>query len=105
MVAQTMRSSAAAADKRRRERRRCNRLPADVAAILTPPGEPAKVNHVLVSNLGIHGVGFKSARHLSAGEKFQFDMGAGPLRLCGLVRIVSCRSRRDGSYDVGAEFL
>jgi hypothetical protein len=32
-------------------------------------------------------------------------IGTGPLHLASTVRILACRDRADGTYDVGAKFV
>ena len=105
VVAETKQVSSPVSKKPGRERRRSNRLSAGVGATLVRVGEEEKTEHILIHDISIHGVGFRCARGLEIGQACEVDMGTGPLRLCGRVRIVNCRARRDGSYDIGAEFV
>lgn len=58
----------------------------------------------MVCNLSLGGVGFRSPQRFAAGESYRITMGAGALFLNARLRIVSCRNRKDGTFDIGAEF-
>jgi hypothetical protein len=59
---------------------------------------------VLVIDVSLHGVGLRSAESLEVGDLYFVEIGAGPLHLTSRARIVRCRLRRDGNFDIGAEF-
>jgi hypothetical protein len=59
---------------------------------------------VLVIDVSLHGVGLRSAESLEVGDLYFVEIGAGPLHLTSRGRIVRCRLRRDGNFDIGAEF-
>jgi hypothetical protein len=87
------------------ERRRSHREPQITVATLQPVNGDASVDRqVLVCNLSLGGVGFRSAIRFLAGEMYRITLGTGPLVLNARLRIVSCRVRADGTFDVGAAF-
>jgi hypothetical protein len=87
------------------ERRRSNREPQTTVATLQPVNGDASVDRqVLVFNLSLGGVGFRAAVRFLPGESYRITLGTGPLFLNARLRIVSCRARPDGTFDVGAAF-
>ena len=87
------------------ERRRSHREPQMTVATLQPVNGDASVDRqVLVCNLSLGGVGFRSAGRFLPGESYRITLGSGPLFLNARLRIVSCRARPDGTFDVGAAF-
>jgi len=66
--------------------------------------DDAGAEQVLVTNVSMHGVGFRSTRPLPVGYRFHVEIGVGPLHLNSRFRVVRCRIREDGTYDVGGEF-
>ena len=87
------------------ERRRSTREPHFVTVTLQPVSGDASVDsHVLACDLSLGGVGFRSGYALKVGSEYRMTLGNGPLFLNARVKIVSCRHRRDGMYDVGAAF-
>ena len=87
------------------ERRRSPREQHLTAATLQPANGDASVEHqVLVCNLSLGGVGFRSHERFRVGETYRITLGTGPLFLNARIRIVNLRQRRDGTTDVGAEF-
>ncbi len=60
---------------------------------------------VPVSKVALMGVQFRSERVLQPGTVRHMRVGNGPPRLMSQVRIISCRPRIDGSYDVKGEFF
>jgi hypothetical protein len=85
------------------ERRRSRRHAVAVAATLLPGGA-ADPLEVQVRDVSLHGAGLRCASPLTAGEEYQLDIGAGPLKLHARVRVVNARRRRDGTWDVGTAF-
>jgi hypothetical protein len=89
------------------ERRRSTRFPIVTQASLFPANTKddwGKLT-VILRDISLNGIGFRSAIALSAGEVYHIDIGAGPLKLHARLRVVNCRNRKDGMYDVGAEFF
>jgi hypothetical protein len=60
---------------------------------------------VPVSKVALIGVQFRSERVLHPGTVRQMRVGERSPRLMSQVRIISCRPRVDGSYDVKGEFF
>jgi hypothetical protein len=89
------------------ERRRSRRFPITSPGILTPEGatDASGQIEITVRNVSLHGVGFICAVPLLMGEIYRVDIGEGPLKLNGRARIVSCKTRRDGAFEMGAEFF
>ena len=59
---------------------------------------------VLVTNVSLHGVGFRSPQPVDRDHLYCIEIGVGPLQLASRMRIVRVRGRADGTYDIGAEF-
>src|SRR5688500_20305941 len=60
---------------------------------------------VMVLNVSLHGVGFRSPVEFREGASFQMRIGAGPLHLSSKFQVVSSRMREDGTWDVGGRFV
>ena len=60
---------------------------------------------VMVLNVSLHGVGFRSPVEFREGATFQMRIGAGPLHLSSKFQVVSSRMREDGTWDVGGRFV
>lgn len=88
-----------------RERRRHPREPHSVPATLYPAsGNTDLSEDVMVSDLSISGVGVICKRRFERDTCWRIILGNGPLYLNAKLRIVCCRDRADGRYDVGCEF-
>jgi len=89
------------------ERRRSFREAYSVTAWLSPDAQTrnGRQRQVLVNNLSLHGVGFVASTPLEAEAVHWIVVGAGALRASSRVRIVSCRAKKDGGYEVGGEFF
>jgi len=59
---------------------------------------------VMVTNVSLHGVGFRSVVELREGEYFHIEIGVGPLHLASRLRVARCEPRPDGYFDAGGEF-
>jgi hypothetical protein len=46
----------------------------------------------------------RSTHALPVGARYHIEIGVGPLHLTSRLRVVRCRLRHDGTYDVGGEF-
>ena len=88
------------------ERRRSRRHAVTLDATLLLVGEQDRSNELKVNvrDISLHGAGIRCGVPLAAGEMYFIDIGAGPLKLHSRVKISASRKRRDGTYDVGAEF-
>lgn len=101
-------TNVATADRSRQreaERRRSERQEHLTAATLHPAaGDALVAHHTMVCNLSLGGVGFRSPQRFAPGEVWRITLGNGPLFLNARIRIITCRARPDGTYDLGAEF-
>ena len=59
---------------------------------------------VMVTDVSLHGCGFRCNAELDETSIYEIEIGVGPLHLSSKVRIVRMRLRADGSYDVGSQF-
>ena len=103
-------SGAAAADGSHRgviDRRRSIRHPLGATGTVTfDDGSPdPRQLQVMVLNVSLHGVGFRSPVEFQEGATFQMRIGAGPLHLSSKFQVVSSRPREDGTWDVGGRFV
>lgn len=64
--------------------------------------EPVKV---LVCDLSLRGVSFRSTSAISVGEVFDFSLCLGPLRVQSRIRVVRTRALTDGTTQAGCEFV
>jgi hypothetical protein len=95
------------------ERRRSRREPVLTPGVLRPLlHEPApgtgitlgRAIHVLVTDVSLHGVGFRSTRRLHPEVLYTIEIGVGPLNLTSRLRLARTSERRDGTYEIGGEF-
>ena len=89
------------------DRRRSIRHPLGATGTVTldeSPTDPRQLQ-VMVMNVSLHGVGFRSAVAFTEGATFQMRIGAGPLHLSSRFQVVSSRMRGDGTWDVGGKFV
>ena len=89
------------------ERRRSTREPVTTLGMLRSldQGEFDRPRQVMVSDVSLHGVGFRCMEKLDDDLIYVIEIGVGPLHLTSQLRIVRNRARADGTYDVGAEFM
>ena len=88
--------------ERRRSDREARHTPAWVSG---PTGSPATAGrHVMVTDLSLHGVGFKSDRPMKRGDACWMVIAGPTLRLSTRVRVVNCREE-SGKFVLGAEFF
>jgi hypothetical protein len=59
---------------------------------------------VMVTDVSLHGCGFRCNVELDETSTYEIAIGVGPLHLSAKCRIVRVRLRADGSYDLGAQF-
>jgi hypothetical protein len=88
------------------ERRRTARAPHVAEAWVCSPTATSADDRLEVQalNLSRHGVGFELPTPLPTGTFYTIELGVGEQRLQSEVRIISCRKKENGGYDVGAEF-
>jgi hypothetical protein len=92
-----------------RERRRSVRHPLGALGVVTSEARDAgakpATHQVLVANVSLHGVGFRSPVEFEPGTYHGLKIGAGPLFLSSRLQIVCSRPSEDGLFDVGARFV
>jgi hypothetical protein len=87
------------------ERRRSRRESHFVTATLQPASGDASVDrHVVVFDISLGGVGFRAPYTYRVGTVYRITLGTGPLFLNARLRVVSCRQRDDGMFDIGSAF-
>ena len=89
------------------DRRRSIRHPLGATGTITlgdGAADPRQLQ-VMVLNVSLHGVGFNSPVEFAEGAAHQVRIGAGPLHLSSKFRVISCRTRDDGTWDIGAKFV
>ena len=91
-------------EDRRRSEREARHTPAWLSG---PSGSPQTAGqHVLVTDLSLHGVGFTSDRAVTKGDACWIVIAGATLRLSTRVRVVNLRQSDDGrKWVVGAEFF
>ncbi len=91
------------------ERRRSIRHSLGAHGLIVPdPRRPQVSNsslQVIVMNVSLHGVGFRSPAEFIPGTYYGLKIGAGPLNLSSTLQVVCSRVREDGLWDVGARFV
>ncbi|CAN5512655.1 hypothetical protein BH09PLA1_BH09PLA1_07050 [soil metagenome] len=89
------------------ERRKSHREPVTTLGMLRclDDSEFERPKQVMIHNVSLHGVGFRSMERLDGDLTYVIEIGVGPLHLTGQLQIVRNRTRPDGTYDVGAEFI
>src|SRR5207244_2213057 len=68
--------------------------------------DQATITPVMVTDVSLHGVGFRSPHALPIDDTlfYAIEIGVGPLHLTSRLRVVWSRRRRDGTYNIGGEF-
>ena len=90
------------------ERRRSHRQKRETGGWLSSAtGHRAGGNgcHVQVRDLSLHGVGYVSDTESRVHDTHWLVIADQSLRLSTRLRVVSCRAREDGKWDVGGEFF
>lgn len=89
------------------DRRRAHREA--VVAIGRMVGDPNQPRHepikVLVCDLSLRGVSFRTGSSVSVGDLFDFRLCLGPLRVQSRIRVVRTRLLSDGTTQAGCEFV
>jgi hypothetical protein len=76
-----------------------------VAATIQPASGNADVDEaVVVGNLSLGGVGLICSHAYRLDTVWRITLGNGPLFLNAKIRVVNCRVRQDGKFDVGCTF-
>jgi hypothetical protein len=88
------------------ERRSSTRQPLGAVGVLAEESDLQFRNQlqVLVLNVSVGGVGFRSPVAFRPGATYAMRIGTGPLHLKARLQIISSRPREDGTFDVGAKF-
>ena len=60
---------------------------------------------VTVTNLSLHGVGFRSDKKIEMGGAHWIVIATDTLHLSTRLRVVSCRERESNVFEIGAEFF
>jgi hypothetical protein len=68
-------------------------------------GSCGKNHHIVVTDLSLHGLGFKSDVVLEPDAIHWMVLEAGGLRASSRIRIASCREDGNGSFECGGEFF
>ena len=96
-------STSTVADDRRKHPRR---LATHTTGKLYTPGDkdrlPAK--SVQMINLSLCGTSFRATEPLVVGQMFGLDIKGNWMTLSSRIRLVSCRAREGGEFEVGAKF-
>jgi hypothetical protein len=88
------------------ERRRSTREQVFTQGLLRSLAQPrATSEQVMVTDVSLHGIGFRSAQRIAIDATFDVEIGVGPLYLSARLRVVRARLRADGTYDMGGEFF
>jgi hypothetical protein len=87
------------------ERRRSHREPVYTLGQLRSLTQHRPTSEqVMVTNVSLHGVGFRCGRRLELDGMYEIEIGVGPLHLSSRLRVVRSRLRADGTHDIGGEF-
>jgi hypothetical protein len=75
-------------------------------ATLCEAKDAPRDGHLDIADVALKGVSFRSPRPLSPGKvQYLSAKGANSSTLSSTLRIVSCKLRGDGDFDVSAEFF
>lgn len=88
---------------RRRSFRQASQLPAWLSD--QSGGRRPQQQKVTVTDMSLHGIGFVAADKVELGATHWIVVASDQLHLSTRVRIVNCRAREDGAFDIGAEFF
>lgn len=87
------------------ERRRATREPVfTIGRISCVDDEGVCNQEVMVTDVSLHGCGFRSTVELDETSVYRIEIGVGPIHMSAKLRIVRVRLRADGSYDLGGQF-
>ena len=77
----------------------------DIVTALANAEKPAEAEEMQIFNVQLQGIGFRSTVPLQPGTLKNLRTNSGDARLTSKVRIISCRLRGDGFFDITAEFF
>src|SRR4051812_38012577 len=77
----------------------------DIVSALAAKSACDNENQMEVFNVQLQGVGFRSTVPLPPGTMRHLRTSSGDAKLTSKVRIISCRLRADGFFDITAEFF
>jgi hypothetical protein len=77
----------------------------DIVSALASKAACENENQMEVFNVQLQGVGFRSTISLQPGTIRHLRTSSGEAKLTSKVRIISCRLRADGFFDITAEFF
>lgn len=89
------------------EQRRAPRKPAPnmTGRLYTPSDQQHMLQWTVnMVDLSLHGVGFRVEQAMTVGKLYGLEIRGNWMNLSSRIRIVFCRKRGNGEYDVGAEF-
>jgi hypothetical protein len=89
--------------ERRRSARKTSSLPAWLSD--QSGGRRPQQQRVTVTDMSLHGVGFVANEKTEVGATHWIVIAADQLHLSTRLKIIFCRPRPDGTYDVGGEFF
>ncbi len=89
------------------ERRRSHRETVVAIGRLIPidHSDEGRCIQVLITDLSLHGLDFRSAIAPRDGAFYRVEMSVGPLSLTSRLRVIRASMRSDGTYEIGAEFV
>jgi ribosomal protein L3 len=103
VTTQTQEASASTADRRRSARQE-RVVPAWLSERAGGAGKSGQ-QQVTVTNLSLHGVGFRSEKKIELGGAHWIVIATDTLHLSTRLRVVSCRERENNVFDIGGEFF
>ena len=77
----------------------------DIVTALAGASAPGEAEEMQIFNVQLQGIGFRSTAPLQPGTLKNLRTNSGDARLTSKVRIISCRLRGDGFFDITAEFF
>jgi hypothetical protein len=101
---QTQESPTQTMADRRRSARQERVVPAWLSERAGGAGKSSQ-QQVTVTNLSLHGVGFRSDKKIEPGGAHWIVIATDTLHLSTRLRVVSCRQREDNIFDIGCEFF
>lgn len=103
MTTQAQESQAETTADRRRSARQERVVPAWLSERAGGAGKGQQ--QVTVTNLSLHGVGFRSDKKIELGGAHWIVIATDTLHLSTRLRVISCRERENNVFDIGAEFF
>jgi hypothetical protein len=94
--------SASSKQQVRRNRRETLVTPASVWRFSNPNGPATRV---YVFNISLGGIAFRCRQTFERDAVHFIRLAAGPLKLEHRIRVVWCKKREEGLFDIGAEFI